>query len=95
VERTENAMAHLRRTSKRISTKIPFGDNLTEDGTTLVPNLRERKAIEFIASKRAEGLSFNSIAQILNDQAMPTKYGTVWHAATIRDILKRQQKLAA
>ena len=94
-ERTESAMAHLRKTNKRISAKIPFGYDLANDGISLTYNNTEQEIIGLISKRRAEKVSFNGIAQILNNQCAKTKYGTMWHAATVRDILNRQQKLAA
>jgi len=94
-ERTANAMAHLRRTNRRISSRIPLGYDLAEDGNTLLENKAEQQVVAKICKWRKEGRTMASIAQSLSDARVPTKTGGVWHPSTIRGILDRQQRLAA
>ena len=93
-ERTESAMAHLRRTGRRISGRLPFGYDLDRDGQCLVPNGREQAALALMTGLRESGQSFGRIAAKLAADGIPSKEGRSWHPATVRQILGRQQKLA-
>ena len=94
-ERTESAMAHLRRTGRRISGHIPFGYDLAPDGRNLAPNGQEQVVLARIRSQRESGMSFAQIARGLAAEGIGTKEGGVWHPATVRQILERQRRLAA
>lgn len=94
-ERTESAMAHLRRSGRRISRHVPFGYDLAPDGRTLAPNQAEQAALVRIHGLRQDGASFSRIAGELTTARIPTKEGRKWHPATVRQILARQRKLAA
>lgn len=94
-ERTENAMRHLRKANRRISTRIPLGYDLAPDGETLIANSGEQACIARIGAMRATGMSYAAIAGALTDSGVATKTGGHWHASTVRAILERQQKLAA
>ncbi len=94
-ERTESAMAHLRRTGRRISRHLPFGYDLAPDGQNLVPNGQEQAVLARIYGQRASGTTFARIAGELAADGIPTKGGRKWHPATVRQILVRQRKLAA
>jgi Recombinase len=41
-----------------------------------------------IAADRAAGRSMNGIAAALNDEAVPTAKGGIWHTSTIRHVLQ-------
>ena len=94
-ERTESAMAHLRRSNRRISARIPLGYDLANDGTTLVANPTELKVIKRITSHRAQGKSLAAIAKQLQQDGVATKTGGQWYPSTVRAILERREKLAA
>ncbi len=94
-ERTESAMAHLRRSGRLISRHVPYGYDLGPDGRNLVTNAREQAALARISSLRASGLSFAGIADELAAAGIPTNEGGQWYPATIRRILERRRKLAA
>jgi site-specific DNA recombinase len=94
-ERTTNAMGHLRRMNRRISSTVPFGYDLARDGATLVPVPTEQEAIKRIVQRRATGMSLAAIAQSLALEGVKTKSHGKWYFATIAVILNRQQKLAA
>jgi DNA invertase Pin-like site-specific DNA recombinase len=89
-ERTKAAMAHLRRTHRRISRVTPFGYDLDEGGDTLTPNPREQEAIALMRSMRASGKSLRQIAATLDEAGVATKSGRGWTAQTIRGILDRE-----
>lgn len=88
-ERTAAAMDHLRKQGRRISGKIPFGFDLSEDGQNLIENCAEMEAIELMRDLRSAGLSLRKIATELERQGIPTKYGGQWSAQAIRGILRR------
>jgi len=94
-ERTESAMGHLRRSGRRISGRVPFGYDLASDGRNLAPNGQEQAILTRILGLRANGSSFARIAGELAAEGIPTKEGGQWHPATVRQILRRQRKLAA
>ena len=94
-ERTESAMAHLRRSGRRISGRVPFGYDLGTDGRSLAPNAREQGVLSRISGLRGAGTSYARIAAELAASGVRTKEGGAWHPATVRQIIERQRKLAA
>ena len=88
-ERTAAAMAHLRKKGKRISGKIPFGYDLSDDGTSLIPNKHELETVALMRQLRSTGQSLRGIAAELERQQIPTKYLTRWTPQTVRGILHR------
>jgi len=94
-ERTESAMAHLRRTNRRISARIPMGCDLASDGETLIANPAELRVIKGICLRRAQGMSFAAIAEQLQNDGVATKTGGRWYPSTVRAILERREKLVA
>jgi site-specific DNA recombinase len=92
-ERTESAMAHLRRNGRRISGRVPYGYDLRADGRNLAPNGQEQEVLERLMELRAGGASFARIAGELEALGIPTKEGGSWHPATVRQILERRRKL--
>jgi len=88
-ERTRTAMQHMKTESLRVG-QIPFGSDLLEDGKTLVPNVREQAVIEQLEALRESGMSYQRIADDLNQKNVPTKEaGKAWKANTVRRILMR------
>lgn len=94
-ERTENAMAFLRKSNRRISARIPFGHDLGRDGETLTVNEAEQGVVAQILSWKQAGQTMVAIAQTLRTNGVPTKTGGRWYPSTVRGILERQEKLAA
>ncbi len=94
-ERTERAMAHLRRANRRISGRIPLGFDLATDGETLITNNAEQRLIVEISARRKRGESYRAIAHALQKAGIATKAGGHWYPATVKAIIHRQQKLAA
>ena len=89
-ERTKSALAVKRNNGQRTGS-VPFGFDLDDDGTTLVPNPAEQQTSQDIQSMRDDGLSYPKIAEALTAQGIPTKSGNgTWNQATIRSILKRK-----
>jgi len=94
-ERTESAMAHLRRSNRRISARIPLGYDLASDGETLLLNEDEQRVIEGIRLCRKQGQSLATIARSLRQEGIATKTGGRWYPSTVRAILERREKLVA
>ena len=89
-ERTKMALQYKKSEGKRIG-QIPFGSTLSEDGETLVPNVREQNVIELMLLFRQSGLSFSKIAGILNKKQIPTKEANgQWASSTVLRIVGRQ-----
>ena len=94
-ERTFTAMAHLRSSGKRISSRLPLGWDLSPDGETLVPHPAEQQTVATICALRQQGKSMAAIALELDAARIPTKMGRAkWNGASIRSILQRQQRAA-
>jgi site-specific DNA recombinase len=85
-ERTQEALAHMRRNGERIGPP-PYGFALAPDGKHLVPVPAEGKVLARIGRERARGMSFGFIADGLNADRILRKGGKQWYAATIRRVL--------
>jgi site-specific DNA recombinase len=94
-ERTSAALAHLRRSNRRISGKIPFGYTLAADGKTLTHDENEQATVQRILSERVAGKTLAAIACGLNSEGVQTRENKQWFPATVKCVLDRQQKLAA
>ena len=89
-ERTRSAMAVKRANGKRIGT-VPYGFDLAEDGSTLLPNETEQTIIVDIRAMRARGMKLAKIADSLTEQGVPTKTGRSerWAHQAVARILAR------
>ncbi|MCK6447155.1 MAG: recombinase family protein [Planctomycetes bacterium] len=95
-ERTRAAMAHMRRSGRRISRFAPYGWDFDGVGETLVANLDEQRVVVRMVELRAQGRSFQAIADQLNDESVPTKQGVhKWSAKVVWTSLQRRRPLAA
>jgi DNA invertase Pin-like site-specific DNA recombinase len=95
VERTTNALGHMRRQNKRTG-GIPYGYTLGADGETLLPVAAEQEVIQRITQQRAAGQTLVGIAEQLNAAGVTTKNGgKTWYGSTVASIIERQEKLAA
>ncbi|MFN7333411.1 MAG: recombinase family protein, partial [bacterium] len=73
-ERTTTALRHKKAQGQRVG-EIPFGYDLAADGITLTANTAQLEAIELINSLRAEGLTYQAIADELTARGIATKKG--------------------
>jgi DNA invertase Pin-like site-specific DNA recombinase len=87
-ERTKGALSHMRQQGKRTG-KVPYGYDLAEDGTSLVPNSQEQEGLKLIDRLRASGLGRRRIAASLTAQGIPTKTGAAWSPQSVGRILRR------
>ena len=92
-ERTEGAMAHLRRAGRRISGRIPFGYDLAADGRFLTPNVSEQVTLRRIISWRDGGCPLATIGKRLTDEGTPTKRGRAWYPSTVKAVIDRHRVL--
>ncbi len=93
-ERTRDALAHKRRNGERIGT-IPYGYTLAKDKKHLVPVPAEMEVLAQMEKERADGKSYESIADDLNADRIPTKNKGRWYAATVRSVLLTARKRRA
>ena len=63
---------------------VPLG--MARDGSALVENENEARALEMIRSLRADGLSIRKIADKMNRDGVPAR-GARWHATTVARVL--------
>ena len=94
-ERTRNALGHMRRQNRRISSTVPFGYTLASDGATLLPVASEQAAIQRMVARREQGMTLAAIAASMEAEGITTKTHGKWYPASVANILKRQQLLAA
>lgn len=83
-ERTEEALRFKKRNGERVGT-IPLGFMLT--GDKLEPVEEELAIVRQAKSLRAKGLSYQRIANRLNEARARTKQGGRWFASTVRYLL--------
>ncbi|MBI5571150.1 MAG: recombinase family protein [Desulfomonile tiedjei] len=75
-ERTKAALAQKKSKGERVG-RVPFGWDVEESGV-LIENASEQAIRSEIVAKRAQGHSFNRIAQELNGRGVPSKSGGRW-----------------
>jgi len=92
-ERTTSALAHLRRSGRRISGHIPYGYDL--DGDNLVPNAVEQAGVAVMRQLRHDGLSLRDVAEALEARGILPKNGGTWSAKVIAFVLRRDEMMAA
>jgi len=89
-ERTTAAMAHKRSKGERISSQIPYGFDLAEDGVSLVRNENEQRVLAIVGALRTSGYSMRAIAAELEKRGIRTKAGKKqWTHSTVQRILSR------
>lgn len=67
--------------------QLPFGAKTV--GTAIVKHVGEQRVIATMRKLRAEGASFGTIAQHLNERGVRTKNGMKWHHATVARVFRR------
>ena len=89
-ERTRAALAVKKSKGQRVGT-VPYGFDLGDDGTTLVPNESEQSVIRNIRTMREAGKTLKAIANALTERRIPTKTGKSarWSHSAVARILRR------
>jgi site-specific DNA recombinase len=85
VERTKDAMSHLKSQGKRVGS-VPFGFKVAEDNQ-LVPDPQEQEALAIMRRLRAAGYSLRDIAAHLEENGY-TPRGARWQPKTIARALE-------
>ncbi|MCK6444964.1 MAG: recombinase family protein [Planctomycetes bacterium] len=90
-ERTMSAMAHMRKTGRRISRFAPYGWDFDAAGELLVVNRAEQRVLQRMRKFRSEGMTLRQIAAALNERGVPTKQGGEggWSPKVVRSLLLR------
>ena len=72
---------------------VPYGFDVAEDGTTLVPNASEQVVIRDIQTMRERGMTLERIAEALTQRGVPTETGKSirWTHQAVARILGREQ----
>ncbi len=86
-ERTHDALQHKISKNERAG-QIPYGWTLADDGTSLLPNEKEQKAISFIRDLHDKGYSYRAICRELEAEHHEP-IGVKWHHQTIKNILAK------
>jgi len=85
-ERTKAALAYKRQQGEVIGA-VPMG--FTREGKNLTKNPKELSIIEKVKELRDSGLSYQRVADALNEQGIRSKRGGKWHAYSVQSLLKR------
>ncbi|MCY3003118.1 MAG: recombinase family protein [Planctomycetota bacterium] len=89
-ERTRAAMAHMRRSGRRISRFASCGWDFDPEGERLVRNQGEQRVVCRMVELRTQGLSFQAIADQLTGESVPTKHsGRPWTPKVIWTAVRR------
>lgn len=90
-ERTTEALAELR-SQGRAWNHAPFGWQSVEG--YLEPDPDEQETLARAQELRDEGKGFKRIADMLNEEGLPTKRGGPWHAMSVRSVLQTAESMA-
>lgn len=85
-ERTKAAMAHMKRTGKRVGA-IPYGYLLGPDAKTLIPHPEEQVVVRLAAQHRSQGMSLRKISRALSEEGMLSRTGKPFAASQIKRML--------
>lgn len=91
-ERTATAL-QFKRKHNRVFNHTPYG--FTRDGDSLVVCPDEQAIITRVKAWRASGWTLRSIADVLNEEAVPTKRGNQWAPQTVSNVLTSSMSEAA
>ncbi|MCB2156910.1 recombinase family protein [bacterium] len=88
-ERTSMALQFKKSRGERLGT-TPFGfrTECIDGENQLVPIEEEQEIIRRMARLRSSGATFQAIADLLNDEGIPTKRSGRWHPGSVSYVLK-------
>jgi site-specific DNA recombinase len=92
--RTKDVLSHKRSQGERIGT-LPFGSQLSADGTHLEPAPLEQRVLDHIQTLKAASRSTRAIAAELNAAGARTRRGTAWRHQYVARVLKVVPKAAS
>lgn len=81
--RTKAALAAKRARGERVG-HIPYGFAVVDGGQALVENQDEQRVIAIVDALRAEGASWRTIADELNDSGLTNRPGRAWNHTNVR-----------
>lgn len=87
-ERTAAALQHLKTLGRRVG-GVPYGYEVGADGRHLEPNAAEQDLLALMRALRAEGRSFQAIADELNRRGLTTRRQSGWRYQYICSLLQR------
>jgi len=87
-ERTIAALQHKISNNERCG-RIRYGYDLHSDGIHLMENESEQKTIALMMELRADGMSFERIADELANRGITTKAGKAWQQTSVNHVLRR------
>jgi len=70
---TAEALQRKREQGEKTGGTVPYGYDLAPDGVHLVKNLKEQKAIALMANLRAQGYTYQAIADELKQEDIRPK----------------------
>lgn len=91
-ERTAEALGRLREQGLAYG-PTPYG--YVREGNFLMPNEDEKQVVQKITEMRASGHSYRSVAEWLNNEAIPAKRGGRWSPMAVRSVYLGQQRRQA
>jgi DNA invertase Pin-like site-specific DNA recombinase len=83
-ERTISVLTHKKQQG-RVYNHPPYGFDRV--GDRLIPLVDEMSVVHLIRERREDGWSLGMIAEVLNNDGVPTKNIAKWHARTVKNIL--------
>lgn len=89
-KRTKDAMVHMKSNGQQYA-RDKFGYDVVE--SKFVPNVEEQKVIQMILTmKDGMNLSYEKIANKLNEDKIPTKRNATWYHTSVKKIYIENQK---
>jgi len=87
-QRTAAALQQKKARGEKTGGLVPFGYDVDSDGIRLVPNQKEREAIEIIKELRGRGHTLRAICDELQQRNIKTKTGGKWYPQTVKRALE-------
>jgi DNA invertase Pin-like site-specific DNA recombinase len=90
-ERTRVALQHKIAKGERCG-NLPMGYRLGPDGIHLVKDAREQRTLALMSDLRANGLTYQAVADELNRRGAKRRHGSAWTHQAVRSILLLHQR---
>jgi hypothetical protein len=86
---TKSGLARNKKEGKKTGGDIPFGYDLSENGRLVINQKEQDEISRILALRDKEKISFQKIADFLNDRGIKTKKGKVWNRQIVNGLYKR------
>lgn len=94
-ERTRAVLQYKMKNGHRVSKRIQYGWQVDpRDDQRLIEHPEEQAVIARMRELEASGRSMSAIAQLLNDEEIPTKLNGAWYPATVDRVLHPEKRRA-